>query len=151
MMNQVCRFLSWAGSRGVVLARYYEERGLSALDVSLDDLLAEFQAEEDVKKEPSMKELDGLVSTNGPTLDIWWAVERAIEDQKVRSLCMDVDGDRHKLYSHVVDVLKEEFQRYHSRLAEEYEWSLDNCNDIDSGVLLGVMNLMASWAGIDNK
>ena len=97
-------------------------------------------------------ELDGLISTKGPSLDIRVVVEKAImHNEAVQSLCMDAECDRYALYEIVDIAMQEAFKKYHKKLTAEHEWLLEHepADEFHACTILGVRNLMSKWGGVE--
>ena len=108
-----------------------------------------FRQYDDAEKE--LNELDGLISTKGPSLDIRAVVEKVIMHRPaVQSLCMDMEEDRYALYELVDEAMQAAFKKWYGRLDDEHKWLIDNepQDEFHACVLLGVMNTVGHWGEV---
>ena len=90
------------------------------------------------------KELDRLISGR-PTLDLWKELEDVITSEQANSLCMDDNCDKAALACMLKTRFSAVLSSYRDKVEKEWELTLeDDTSDIDTGVLLGVMNLLNS-------
>ena len=90
------------------------------------------------------EELDRLISGR-PTLDLWKELEDVITSEQASSLCMDDNCDKAALVCMLKTRFSAALSNYRDKIEKEWGSTLeDDTSDIDTGVLLGVMNLLNS-------